>query len=194
MGGRRPLARARHLRTILDTLRREVGLERMETLVPPACRQALQDSSSVDWLDLAHAEVLVRAVYDELGGERADALFRKQAAAMARGPLLAPLIGAALRVLRPDPGGISRWFPKVWDLVFRDCGRWEHAVVGERAVELVLADRPAGWDRDEVWPRSTRAALLALLDVTRSSGQVEARTTSDARAAPAFRITWSPRE
>lgn len=190
-----PLVRARHLRSIVEQVR---GLPARPCAAVLAAlgRDALElveSSASSDWMPFELDLALTHAIAGVLGPKGTHDFFLRHQLASFQGPLFKALVDSATTLFGLDPGSWTRWIPRGWGIVFRDCGQWVIDRTEKAAVDLALVAPPAGWLDDEILLRSLASSFSAFLVVARCEGEFALDCVDRARGAACYRLRWHAR-
>jgi hypothetical protein len=195
--GHEPAVRASYLRLLLD---------RADELVPGSLRERLDDAEltaiecagPLVWLPISIDLALQRALADLLGPERASELLRAGLRQLWTSTPARTIVQTAVGLFGVNPGSLARLVPNAWNLLYRDCGRWnvERSEVDQRdQVLLRLSELPQTCADEPAWLEAVATILHALLILCDAEGEVEllareARTGSSPRSSAVFRLHW----
>jgi hypothetical protein len=189
-----PVIRARQLQLVLEHVQElpEPSRRAVQEAVGPGSVAAIEGSASSDWLPLVHELGLTHAIARVLGVEGAHRFFQKQQLESFGSPLFRSLMESATALFGLDPGSWARWIPRGWNVVFRDCGKWEIERAGAGLVHAALVAPPPACLDDEVWLRSIASSLSAFLLVACTEGEVALVRVDRERQAALYRMRWTP--
>jgi hypothetical protein len=121
MGGF-PAVRASAVRDTLDFLDVFQPGARAEVLsrVPPRSRAVIEETPRSAWISVEDDHYTIDAMIEIFGRERAIECWRGALVNLVDKPLLHGFISGMKRVLGNDPGRVIAWFPKGWQLAYRD--------------------------------------------------------------------------
>jgi len=187
-----PLIRARHLLSILEHVDKlpEPDRRAVRAAVDPAVLAQIESAAVSDWLPFALDLALTHAVAGVLGAAGTHQFFLRQQLAASQSPLLKTLAESATAIFGLDPGSWTRWIPRGWSIIFRDCGSWEIERTGPGEVRLALVDLPARCLDDEVWLRSVASSFSSMLVVAKAEGEFALDGVDRARSAARYRLRW----
>lgn len=189
--GTEPLIRVAQLRADLEVLP-EIWPDRAERIrarLRPETEAAIASATRLDWLPFAANLELIEAVHAEGGEPAVREWARRALLRTARAPLLKPIVDGAVRLFGLEPGGVLRFAPRVWEIVFRHCGEMEVAPREREArLSLVRLPPPA---RHHPFLISVAGAVEATCEICRVKGQatVEPVEASSDRADLVLRWT-----
>lgn len=188
-----PLARARHLRSLVEAVRAlpEASARAVLEAFGAEGLSRIEDSAATDWLPFQLDVDLTRAIARSLGPEAKHAFFQKHQLASFYSPLFRTLVDSATSLFGLDPGSWARWIPRGWGVVFRDCGQWVIDRAEKGAVDLALVAPPPGALDDEVWLRSLASSFSSFLVVARCEGEFALDHVDRARGAACYRLRWA---
>src|SRR5512146_226981 len=163
----RPEVRARHLQTVLASIEQlpEPGRSKVVSTLDPAVLPSVEGATGLEWLPMELDVAVTHAVHRALGPPEFQRFYRTLFADVFRGPVFRSFAKAAHAVFGDDPAGWMRWLPEMWNISFRNCGRWSIAPGGAGRAGLILSELPPGPVADRVWPTAVAAALSASLDI-----------------------------
>jgi hypothetical protein len=105
----------------IDELDQAMGAAARQRLKPETL-EAIEGASPIGWIAIEIDVELTEAFFAVAGAERACQAFRQNLVRGFDRPLLRPIAEGATAILGRSPHRLLRWAPKVWSLVFRDCG------------------------------------------------------------------------
>lgn len=189
-----PVARARHLRSILEHVSKLPEPSRRAVLeaIGPGPVAAIEAAASSDWLPFALDLDLTHAIARVLGPAGQHRFFQQHQLASFQSPLFRALVDSATALFGLDPGSWARWIPRGWGIVFRECGHWVVDRVEKGAVDVALVAPPPGCLDDDVWLRSLAGSFSAFLLVARKEGEFALVRVDHAREAALYRMRWTP--
>jgi hypothetical protein len=144
-----------------------------------------------DWLPMSGNLALTRAIHGALGPAAFRDFFRQHTLASFRGPLLGPVVAALVGALGGNPAAWASWVPRVWRLLFGECGTWAVEERGPGSVKLWYEQAPAACIEDEVWLDSVAASVAALADVNQVRGEVVLLSVDRAASLAVFELHWT---
>lgn len=107
-----------------------------------AIEAAVEGRAPTAWLPVELDVELSRAVQDQYGPERTRQWVKDALADSTSGPVLRPLF-AALQALGFTPVRALERTPRIWSMIYRDCGTCEVTGASEGQGECVIRDLPA---------------------------------------------------
>jgi hypothetical protein len=158
--------------------------------IQPASAERLQSSSRIAWLPVAIDVELTEALFAELGAARARAQLRDNLRRSFDLPVLRNLLDTAVRLLGRDPERVLRWAPQVWSQLYRDSGALRYVPIGPGDSRMELSDLPDVITRSRDWLDGTAAAISAVFDVLRTSGDVHLADVDPIARTARFEVTW----
>jgi hypothetical protein len=187
-----PSVRARHLRANLDAVDRLPEREAIRCRLSEEILRGIAGAHGIDWLPVAWDVALVRAMHAAMGAEAQHAFARTLLLESFDGPLLGPLVRAAIAMFGLDAGSWVRWIPKGWALMFRRCGTWSVERAARGDVLLRLEGLPPVCLEDLLWLRSVASSLSALQARVGVPGETVLEEADAVRRIARYRVRWGP--
>jgi hypothetical protein len=165
------------MKSLLEALER-LGPEGVgvRDALPDATLTSIECAGPLSWLPIQANLDLTRAIHQKFGPERSSEalqqLIRDVYANSAVRSVIQPMMG----FFAVGPGNLARWMPRVYQLLFRGCGRWQTPTAYEARrpeITLELVDLPVACAEDPIWIDSVAQSLFALLVLAEREGEVE---------------------
>jgi hypothetical protein len=186
-----PAMRASYLRenvkAVDDVLGRDAAGKIMAR-VQAATLATIEAASRLAWLPIAFDVELSAAVADVAGVDAVSRINRASFVKAAEGPLLRPILGAAIGILGLTPAAIAKFIPSGWKAATRDCGEIVVEKGGQNEVLVVHEGVPSVM-LDERYMAGFYGTLAGVLDVARKKGSVERRPSRTADDT-VWSVTW----
>jgi hypothetical protein len=173
----------------MDKLDAAVG-ERVRAGLEPAVLEEIEKASSISWLPVELDVALTECFFEVAGSERATRAFREALTRSIERPLLRPFVEGALALFGRDPAKLLRWVPKVWSLLYRDCGEMTCPLTSAGAARLELSGLPACIVGSSCYLTGTAATISAFFDFLEIEGRVAVEGPRPATGCAAFEIRW----
>lgn len=185
-----PRVRARHLKTKLAAANRHARRDAIRGALGPEVVRGVEEAHASSWLPIEWDVLTARTFHQVLGPGEHAAL---QASVMREafgGPLLGPMVRAALAVLDLRPPRWARWIVRGWSAVFEDVGEWAIETEAPGEVRLLLERLPGACVEDETWARSVANSLSALQARIGVAGCTELVSLDPTAAVARYAVRW----
>jgi hypothetical protein len=166
--------RGRYMKDYVAAVRRlppskqEAVLRGLESVV-----EQVERAANSEWLPIETNLALTDAIFRELGSEEADTFYQHWLRRQVGTPLWSSLVATALKLFGLDPGGVAKWVPKAFELMYRDYGTFGVERIGPSHAVLHLKEMPAELVHSFNWQRSVCSGMYALFFVTRVKGTAQ---------------------
>lgn len=191
MSGAFPAMRASHMKSNLQALR-DLGPDnerRVRELVSPATLATIDDNPRTSWLPVELDVELTDAIDQVMGREGTRRWSKEALLKSMEGPLLRPIIDAALRLFGVTPASVFGFLPRAWGAVYRDCGTIELGDVAESSLHVLYRGVPDAMAAD-AYLDGIAGALEAVLELCKKSGRVTVEPVQGGQTR--FVVEWSP--
>ena len=102
--------------------------------------------------------------------------------------VLKPILDGAFAIFGRSPAKMLKWSPKVWSLLYRNCGQLLLAESDDRSATLEGIDLPPELVASASYMKGFAAAILGFFDVLGIDAECELRELGRGRTA--FFLTW----
>jgi hypothetical protein len=161
--------------------------ERARARIKPETLAAVQEAGAFGWLPVAHDVEITECLFAAAGHERACRALRANLLAAFEQPVLRSLVQGGLAILGRSPSRLLGWAPRVWALLYRDCGSMR-CEINDASARLVLEDLPPEITASRNYLVGSAAAIGGLFDLLRIEGSSELERLEGARAE--FLLRW----
>ena len=155
------------------------GLERFDAATQQQLRAALPHSVAeveaarpLRWLSVEHLLRMNDVCRAVVGEGETDAMIEDSMLAAYNGSVWAGFITTATRLFGLSLHGLSRWVPRLYPLVFRNCGALEVEAVDPRAATLRFTQVAPNCIANEHYCRALGSALSVFFPLTQRQGHV----------------------
>jgi hypothetical protein len=169
----------------LPPSRQEAVLRGLEPIV-----ESIESAANSEWLPIETNLALTDAIFRELGSEEADTFYQHWLRRQVGTPLWSSLVATALKLFGLDPGGVAKWVPKAFELMYRDYGTFSVDRVGSAQAVLHLKDMPVELVHSFNWQRSVCSGMHALFFVTRVRGNAQIADIDVERRTMRIALNW----
>jgi hypothetical protein len=148
----------------IDELDADLGRQ-VRAAMKPDTLEELESASRVSWIPL-HIDIeLTECFFEVAGEERAFQALRDNLANALDSTVLKPLLDGAFAIFGRSPAKILRWTPKVWSLLYRNCGELSLAKSDDHSAVLEATDLPPELVANANYMKGTAAAILGFFQV-----------------------------
>lgn len=185
------VTRGRYMKDYLAAVRRlpptkqDAVLRGLEALV-----EQIESAANSEWLPIETNLALTDAIFRELGTEDADTFYQNWLRRQVGTPLWSSLVATALKLFGLDPGGVAKWVPKAFALMYRDYGTFNVDRVGPAQAVLHLTEMPVELVHSFNWQRSVCSGMYALFFVTRVRGKAQIDDVDVDRRSMRIGLSW----
>jgi hypothetical protein len=166
------------------------GREQLLAGMPAETREFIENAAGSGWLPIEHDRHVLRGHIALLGMDECRRCWRDGMAELSRKPLLSSVVSGMMRVFRQDKTKLLGVVPRGWSLVYRDFCRIEISEKRAGEVTFVCHDiAPQVWE-DPEYIDCWGAVLLGLLDLAKTSGELEIEQHPELARAR-IRISWN---
>ncbi len=158
----------------------------------PELFQEVEAAGRMRWLPIDLNVRMVRAVYAEMGDDRAHEFLVDMVVSQFETPLWKNFIEGAVRIFGLDPGSLVKWVPRAYGIAFKNCGDWRAQREDEGEAWLECDGMPDVIAGNEQWLDSLRAGLVALFRLCQTDGDVRIERPADAPGTIRFVFGWKP--
>ena len=180
------------VRSSLQTLdEMDAGLgQRVRARLGDEMTEQIERTSRVGWLPVEVDVQLTAAFYAEAGALTARAALRRTFIEAFDSPMLSPMLAAGQRVFGSRVESLLRWAPRVWSLLYRDCGSMELVQGDPGKATLQLIELPPELRSCPEYVDGTAAMLAGFLDVVAREGDATVDTRRLVAGEVSFNLTW----
>ena len=154
----------------------------------PETLEELESASRVGWLPLRVDVELTECFFEVAGEERALQILRDNMAHTFDSMVLKPLLDGAFGIFGRSPAKILRWTPKVWSLLYRDCGELTLAKSDDHSAVLEATNLPPELVANADYMKGLAAAILGFFQVLGVDAECELQKLSGSKAT--LLVTW----
>jgi hypothetical protein len=163
---------------------------RIHAALGPGLTRTIRQASRVDWLPLSVDLALTAAVFREVGIEGLRAWGRNALLVSADGPLLRPILRAAISLFGLTPLSLLRHMPMAWRQVYQECGVVRVEQVTPRELRIHVDGLPEAMAEDTPYLEGIAGAIEGALQLARSKGTVSLSRASTVSVV--FDVIWEP--
>jgi hypothetical protein len=171
----------------IDDLDADLGRQ-VRAAMKPETLEDLESASRIGWLPLRVDIELTECVFEVAGEERALQVLRHNLANTFDSMVLKPILDGAFAIFGRSPAKMLKWSPKVWSLLYRNCGQLLLAESDDRSATLEGIDLPPELVASASYMKGFAAAILGFFDVLGIDAECELRELGRGRTA--FFLTW----
>jgi hypothetical protein len=188
-----PRVRTRFLQEWLGNMEQETARSRTRffAALPGDVRSTIEGAARTSWLPVDLHVVLAEVTSEALGPASAYDYYRRSLSRTFQGPLLAPMMRTATRLLGLTPATCLRWAKRGWDAGFRDCGGLEGEVIAPGRGRLVYRDLPAVCTASDAWLDSAQGSAYGTLDLVGAIGVVRIDKSQRAEGSLIVHLEWT---
>lgn len=187
-----PATRARYMKSFLEQVD-GLGPDRAQAVrarVAPELLRKIEIAGPLAWLPLDTNTELTRAVMETLDAPDRAAFFQQLVLGSFETPLFRGFINATVRLLGLDPGKLVGVIGRVFEIMFRDAGRWS-VVDRTQGGAILRVDDLAPGMRTTWWCESLQLSLTALHAFTNTQGKVQILAERMSTGTVDFQLSWS---
>ncbi|MDD9969311.1 MAG: hypothetical protein OXR73_23915, partial [Myxococcales bacterium] len=96
--------------------------QRVRRALDPEALRAIERSSGLSWLPVEIDVMLTETLFELAGAFAAKRTLRSMMTTSVGSPLMRNVVQTAMRLHGSDVARLLTWTPKVWALVYRNCG------------------------------------------------------------------------
>jgi hypothetical protein len=173
-----PAVRAKHLQLWLATARRRLPSSEVADFakrIPGPLLVDIERLTGPTWLNMELDVAFAEAMREAIGPSSVHRFYIELTLATFGGPLVGPLVRRAIRLSGATPGVATKWWPRGWAGLFRNCGSLSGEVLAPGRAQLVYAELPRACVASPPWVDSLRSALCAVFELCRVGGDVRLR-------------------
>ena len=188
--GLQPRVLAAFAKTHLHVVDRAAGglAARVRAATSPGALEAIEKSSRVSWVDLAHHVELTERLFEEGGNVEAREVCRLTVLESFQQPFLWPLYSGALVTIRISFPKFVSWTPRAWPALFRAVGELSW-LPGTEGSGVLRVDQPSPLIASSTaYVEGLAGAFSAFFAVAGLEGEVRA-SANDRRLE--FELRWS---
>lgn len=145
---------------------------RIHTLVGTELEKTIRTATRVDWLPLDVDVRLTHVVAEVVGLEKLKEWARNAFLHSVEGPLLRPILRAAVSLFGLTPLSLLRHTPVAWKQIYTDCGEVRVEQVDPQHLRIHVDGVPELMTRDRIYHEGTCGTLSAALHLSRVNGSV----------------------
>jgi hypothetical protein len=193
--GTEPLVRAAFTHGTLasiDQLPGDTGAQ-IRALVRPGSLARIEAASRLDWLPVEMDVELTEALAAVLGPERSAEFWRRTLLDVASTPLLRPIVEGGVRLFGHTPEDLLRWFPKLWDSIYRGCGTLKVEERRAGLARMVVEDLAPVLGGSRAYLDGLCASFEAIFVFIRVRGEVRLEALDAEAGRAEFGFYWSTR-
>lgn len=174
---------------MIDRIDGDLG-RRVRGHMRPELVTLIEEASRLTWLPVKADVELTRSLFAVAGDHLARRTIRKAQKEAVSTPLLRPILQAAVRLNHDRLPGLIKWAPKVWTVIYRDCGM---LVVESDAKggNFVFAGLPQIIMDTPVYVAGMAPAMEGLLEGMGTPGTVQVDSSYGRPSAIRIRLDWS---
>ncbi len=165
--------------------------ERVRAQLDPGVVADIERAGRLAWLPLEHDIEISAVIARESDPATLFEWARISLNTALEGPLLRPMMTAALRLFGLTPAALFRVFPRGWPAVYRAVAEVDVLAHGPRCAEVVLRDVTEVLFDHEHYLQSMAGSFAAVFDVCRTPGSVTLEILDRPASLVSYRAMWS---
>jgi hypothetical protein len=153
--------------------------------------EAIEGASPIALIPVDLDVELTECFFAVAGSERARRALRESFRQSCGRPLLGPVLDGIRGILGRALVGAIAWTPKVWGLIYRDCGEMFVASRERGRLRLELRDLPLVVASSADYLSGAAATFAGLFDVAGVAGEVQLIGPDRSSRSAAFDLRWA---
>ena len=161
--------------------------------VTPEMRAQIDGAARVAWLPIALHVGLADIQLASFGPARAHDYYRRAFVSAIKGPIFAPVLMTAVRLLGLSPGTFARWASRGHDTAYKNVGTMQGEVLGTHRAQITFSGLPEICARSDGWVMSTQGSAYGVYDLLEMRGVVRIDTSERAQGKIVLELEWGDR-
>jgi len=162
--------------------------------ITPEMRAQIDEASRVAWLPIALHVRLADIQLESFGAARAHDYYRRAFVSAIKGPIFAPLLLTAVRLLGLSPATFVRWASRGHEAAYRNMGTLKGEVLGPNRARLTFFELPSVCTESDAWVMSAQGSSYGVYDLLETEGVVRIDTHGRAQGTMRLELEWGDRE
>ena len=153
--------------------------------------ERVEGASRMDWIDLSVQLAILDAIYSEVGMRRWEQFVSAHFSSTVEQPFVRSMFETSVRLFGMSPAAVFKVFAKTWATISRGCGDVTIGEVDPRATTIRVTGLPVDQEHIDLFVRGFRATFKGVLDVFKSTGDVEFVSFDRASRTSVYCTRWS---
>jgi hypothetical protein len=165
--------------------------EQIKQQIPEAVLSQVTTAARSEWLPLELDIAVTEAVCKVAGTQNLIDWSRDALVKSADGPLIGPFVRGSLRLFGITPAGLYKLGPKIWSVVYRNCGIASYKVVASKLVHVTIEGVPMIMRQSNAYLLGVGGAIEAPMVFCRVKGKIKLDPSLETPSSVCYVASWT---